>query len=136
MGPAGLPLEISSLVKIISKFNKTISESEIIQFLQDVLGIKLPSSLQNLEMDGMDICNFSTEIKKARKTMPESNVNLYPGFEAVDFPPICSMDEKTLIMYMNEILKNNLNGFVLSWDISRIPENHLNLVGDLIEKNK
>jgi hypothetical protein len=40
------------------------------------------------------------------------------------------MDSKTLTRYLEEFRKNELNGFVLSWDISKIPESYFSLVGD------
>jgi len=83
-----------------------------------------------LKNEGLDIHNFTTEIKKASGKLVNLNTNIYPGFEAVVFPPICSMDSETLIGYLKEVRKNELKGFVLSWDISKIPENYFSLVGD------
>jgi len=130
MGPAGLPIELLSLIQIMKKENHLLSESDVMEFIQDNIGLDLPKNGELLKNDGLDIHNFTTEIKKASGKLVNLNTNIYPGFEAVVFPPICSMDSETLIGYLKEVRKNELKGFVLSWDISKIPENYFSLVGD------
>ena len=125
MGPAGLPMEFSSLVKIIKGINTALTETDIIQFFSGSLSIQLPESLKAIENTGLSFDVFSDEIKKAENWINNGNINIYPGFEAVKFPPICDMSEKGVKHYLKQVERNNLKGFVLSWDISKIPESHI-----------
>jgi hypothetical protein len=130
MGPAGLPIELLSLIQIMKTGNNFLSESDVMELIQETIGLGLPENEEDLKNSGVAIHNFTTEIKKASANLANIHTDIYPGFEAVDFPPICSMDSKTLTRYLEEFRKNELNGFVLSWDISKIPESYFSLVGD------
>jgi len=114
-------MEFSSLVKIIKGINTGLAESDIIHFLSEVLAIELPDTLKEIENEGLSFEVFSDEVKKAESWINNQNINIYPGFEAVKFPPICDMSEKGVKHYLKQVERNDLKGFVLSWDISRIP---------------
>src|SRR6056297_625799 len=133
MGPAGLPIELLSLIQMMKTGNHFLPESDVMELIQKTIGLGLPENEEGLKKNGMAVHTFTTEINKASAKLANSHTDIYPGFEAVDFPPICSMDSKTLTRYLEEFRKNELNGFVLSWDISKIPESYFSLVGDFIE---
>jgi hypothetical protein len=131
MGPAGLPMEFASLVKIVRGLNAGMPEGEIIRFFKDKLAVDLPQTLSAIEKDGLAFSVFSDEMNKAENFTPDGMTTFYPGFEAVTFPPVCDMTEERLKQYQEEIRKNELPGFVLSWDISKIPEKNIQVMEQL-----
>jgi len=130
MGPAGVPLEIYSLIKIIKSINKNIPERIIIECFEELLVMNLPVSLESFSANGIPVVNFPQEISKIHSKINSDNIKIYPGFEAVKFAPICDMSKEGIKEYLAFVKHLNLEGFVLSWDISKIPLEHFEFVSD------
>lgn len=129
MGPAGLPLELIAIVKTIQNLNPYLSESSIWEFLSASISLDLPTSSILMEESGLSQENVTREIGRAKESIPQG-VRLYPGFETVFFPPICTITSLHLDQYIQAIRETHLEGFVISWDISRIPMTFFQKIGD------
>jgi len=134
MGPAGLPMELLSLGKIIQRINGRLSEEEILWILEELTGLSLPRSFKNLIYEGIDLGNFRLEIDRAIYRAKDSKTRIFAGFEAVDFPPICTVDSADIRRYLELSTEMDLGGIVLSWDIRRIPDENIEAVGGFFER--
>ena len=130
MGPAGLPMEILSITTILKKKNKYLKEEEILEILQDIFNIILPKSLKEIRTNGLELKNYEIELDKITQMNLSDDLNVYPGFEAVNLPPICSINENILRNYIKLSLEREHKGFILSWDIKSIPERNLSVLGE------
>ncbi|HPE54593.1 MAG TPA: hypothetical protein PK852_10825, partial [Mesotoga prima] len=61
------------------------------------------------------------------------SVKVFPGFEAVNLPPVCSVGLEEVRNYVDATLRKGHDGFVLSWDIRHISDAILEYVGDRFE---
>ncbi|MGC9384493.1 MAG: hypothetical protein ACP5D6_07840 [Kosmotogaceae bacterium] len=134
MGPAGLPMEFLSLIRILKGFNRNITEKMSIEVIEELKGVKLPQKTIDFVESGISIDNYETELKKINSMNIPDDVNVYPGFEGVHLPPISSVNLDTLRSYIKITFENNFKGFVLSWDIKSITEKNINFVGDALER--
>ncbi len=128
MGPAGVPMEIYSLIKSLRFLNNYIEESGIMECMEELLHMNLSVSMQNMAHNGIPMINFPLEIKKAFSCLRDSSAKIYPGFEAVSFPPVCDVNAKNIKDCLIHVEHLNLDGFVLSWDISKIPYENIKAV--------
>ncbi|MFO7882056.1 MAG: hypothetical protein R6U52_05920 [Kosmotogaceae bacterium] len=134
MGPAGLPMEFLSLIRMLKSFNKNITEKMSIEVIEELKDIKLPQKTIDFVESGISLDNYETELKKINSMNIPDDVNVYPGFEGVHLPPISSVNLETLRSYIKITFENNFRGFVLSWDIKSITEKNINFVGDALER--
>jgi len=133
MGPAGLPMELLSLAKTLMKLVPEFSEKEALKIISEFVGLAIPGSFDELTADGIDQSNFSLELDKIVRMSLSPSVKVFPGFEAVEIPPVCSIGTHEVKNYVETTLEKGYYGFVLSWDIRHIQDSTLEYVGDLIE---
>lgn len=133
-GPAGIPLELYSLLKALAYLNSNLKESELIKVFERVLGINLPERIVDVLNKGVSENLLASEINKVTKLNLPKNVNIYPGFEAVQKYEICSIDEKILEKYLKEIVSTNVKGIVISWDLLDIPDENMKFMGEFLRK--
>lgn len=133
MGPAGLPMELLSLGKIIQRINGKLSEEEILWILEELTCLSLPKSFKSLVDEGIDMKNFGLELVRAISRAKDSKTRIFAGFEAVNFPPICTVDSVDIRRYLELSREMDLGGIVLSWDIRRIPDENIEAVGGFFE---
>lgn len=133
MGPAGLPMEFLSLIRILKSFNNKITEKMSTEVIEELKEMKFPQKTIDFVESGISLDNYETELKKINRMNIPDDVNVYPGFEGVHLPPISSVNLKTLRNYIKITFENNFKGFVLSWDIKSITEKNINFVGDALE---
>lgn len=132
MGPAGLPMELLSLAKILRELNGNISERDSLWVLEQLTGLDLPESFGELASKGLTLDNYDRELEKLESLDRGGAVRIYPGFEAVAFPPVCSVDPAIVGEYVRRTLNRGYRGFTLSWDIRQIPPANLEAVGDFL----
>jgi len=131
-GPAGVPLEISCLVKAFRTINDKLNEKSILKFFENIIGTELPESLHVLSEKGISEEFLSIELDKIKRLGLSNKVKIYPGFEAVRIPGICIIDERILGNYIEQIY-DKTEGFIASWNLLDIPESNLKLISKSLQ---
>lgn len=129
IGPAGIPLEISCLINAFKSINNNLDEKNLLKFFENFIGIKLPGSLNFLLKEGISEEFLSVEIKKIKNSGLSSELKVYPGFEAVNIPGLCVINEGILGNYLKQIY-DKVKGFIVSWNLLDIPESNLKLISE------
>ena len=132
-GPAGIPMEIASLIKIFQRLNPSTEDCLAFEVLKNVFDLKIPSKLDILLSKGVPITNFRKELKTIQEEFPALKSRVYPGFEAVFWPSIASISKSMVKEYLKIIYEGKFPGFFASWDINKIPLENLRTIGDFIE---
>jgi len=133
MGPAGLPMELLSMAQILMDHALRLSEREALEIIGELTGLLLPESFEEIRMRGIDQKNYELELNKIDQMNLNPVTRIFPGFEAVNFPPVCSVGLEEVGNYVKATLRKGHDGFVLSWDIRHISDKVLEYVGDLVE---
>ncbi|AFK07882.1 hypothetical protein Theba_2253 [Mesotoga prima MesG1.Ag.4.2] len=133
MGPAGLPMELLSLAKILVEHASRLSEREALEIIGELTGLLLPESFDEIRMKGIDQKNYELELNKIDQMNLNPVIRIFPGFEAVNLPPVCSVGLEEVRNYVDATLRKGHDGFVLSWDIRHISDAILEYVGDRFE---
>ena len=132
--PAGLPLEIYSFLKAILEINPVLNENELMCKVSSLTGVALPANLDKLLINGISEYMICGEMEKIKELdLPES-VNIYVGLEAVQIPGLCNITEKILKKYLKSVIEADIKGIILSWDLFKIPDNNLRIVGEFLSK--
>lgn len=134
-GPAGLPAELLSLASIVQTMTPSLDRRLVLEGLCCFLGIDGGEPITRIDQEGLPLGNFSRQIDMilAKDLSPETDI--YPGFEAVDFPPVYSINHEHLASYLHDCMTHETGGFVLSWDICKMRDETIEFVGDFIERN-
>ncbi len=133
MGPAGLPMELLSLAQILVDHALRLSEREALEIIGELTGLLLPESFEEIRMRGIDQKNYELELNKIDQMNLNPVTRIFPGFEAINLPPVCSVGLEEVVNYVEATLRKGHDGFVLSWDIRHISGKILEYVGDLVE---
>ena len=133
-GPAGLPLELSSLLKALMNLAPNLEEELLIQEISRMLGVCLPGKRETLLKKGVPEEIIRMEMQKVNDSDLEKKTKIYIGWEAVQIPDIAYIDSGVLEKYLSTIWKSNLEGKVISRDLLKIPDENLKLVGDFLLK--
>ncbi len=134
-GPAGLPAELLSLANIAKPMTPRLDRRALLEGLCCFLGIDGGEPITSIDPEGLPLRNFSRQIDMilAKDLSPETDI--YPGFEAVDFPPVYSINHEHLASYLRDCMTFETGGLVLSWDICKMKDETIEFVGDYIERN-
>jgi len=132
--PAGLPLELYSFLRAILEINPALNENELMCKASPLTGVALPANLDKLLINGISEYMICSEIERIKELdLPES-VNIYVGLEAVKIPGLCNITEKILKKYLKSVIEADIKGIILSWDLLKIPEENLKIVGEFLSK--
>ena len=132
--PAGLPLELYSFLRAILEINPALNENELMCKASPLTGVALPANLDKLLINGISEYMICSEIERIKELdLPES-VNIYVGLEAVQIPGLCNITEKILKKYLKSVIEADIKGIILSWDLLKIPEENLKIVGEFLSK--
>jgi len=132
--PAGLPLELYSFLRAILEINPALNENELMCKASPLTGVALPENLDKLLINGISEYMICSEIERIKELdLPES-VNIYVGLEAVQIPGLCNITEKILKKYLKSVIEADIKGIILSWDLLKIPEENLKIVGEFLSK--
>ena len=132
--PAGLPLEIYSFLKAILEMNPAFNENELMCKVSPLIGVALPAGLNKLLKNGISDYIICNEMEKIKELDLPKNINVYVGLEAVQIPGLCNITENILIKYLESLIEANIKGVILSWDLFKIPDNNLRIVGEFLSK--
>ena len=133
-GPAGLPLELYCLLKAILDINPALDEGQLIQEISRMIGVDLPAQINGLLKKGISEQIICSEMKKIKEFNLPEKVDTYLGIEAVQITGICNIDKSILKKYLELFIKTGAKGIILSWDLLKIPDENLRIVGDFLSK--
>jgi hypothetical protein len=133
-GPAGLPLELFCFMKAILEINPALDEIQLIGEVSRLIGVELPTKLNELLKNGISEYIISREIEKVKEFNLPEKVEIYVGLEAVQIPGVCHIDKSILKKYLKSVLEEDIKGILLSWNLWKIPDENLKLVGDFLLK--
>ncbi len=133
-GPAGLPLELSCLMKAILNLNPSLDESRFMLEISRMLGVKLPSQVADLSEKGIPENMIGQEMQRIKDYHLPKSVKVFIGLEAVQIPGICHIDKRILEKYLRRVLAMDLEGIVLSWNLLKIPDENIEFAGDYLLK--
>jgi len=130
LGPAGIPLEISCLIRALRILCPKLSENDIINFFNRIFDNKLPENENKILKNGISEEFVSIELAKIKKLKLSKEVQIYPGVETVKIPQFSTyIDKKILEKYLSQI-KQKVTGFIPSWNLLYIPDDNLEIIAN------
>ncbi len=132
-GPASLPLEISSIIKIFQQINKDLKYDTLEVLMGKLIGINNFIISHNDEKISPITDILKHELYKAR-TLFNVNIPIYPGFEAVNLPGVCDVGEKEMEQYLRVLIDENLDGFILSWTLPLMAKENIKVFANYLSK--
>ena len=130
--PAGLPLELYCFIRAILDINPALDEGQLIREISRIIGVDLPTQINDLLKNGISESIICSEIQRIKELDLTESVNIYVGLEAVQMPGLCNITEKILKKYLKSVIEADIKGMVLSWDLLKIPDENLKIVGDIL----
>ena len=130
--PAGLPLELYCFISAILDINPALDEGQLIREISRIIGVDLPIQINDLLKNGISEHIIYSEMQKIREFNLPEKVDTYVGIEAVQIPGLCNITDKILKKYLRSVIEADIKGMVLSWDLLKIPDENLQLVGDIL----
>jgi len=130
--PAGLPLELYCFIRAILNINPILDESLLIREISRIIGVDLPTKIDELLKNGVSENIIYREIQKIKELNLRESVDIYVGLEAVQIPGLCNITERILKKYLKLVIETDIEGMILSWDLLKIPDENLQLVGDIL----
>jgi len=130
--PAGLPLELYCFIRAILDINPVLDEGQLILEISRIIGVDLPTQINELLKNGVSENIIYSEMQKIKELNLRENVDIYVGLEAVQIPGLCNITERILKIYLKSVIETDIKGMILSWDLLKIPDENLQLVGDIL----
>lgn len=117
MGPAGLRLEIQSLVDDMDRIG--IPKEEVLNWAERVFPWFSNSFYSEMIHDGIPIDVIQREVQSAVNQACSAPV--FMGLETVSFPGVIDMTPKQVTALVNAGIDAGADGFVFSWDLLHTP---------------
>jgi hypothetical protein len=133
-GPAGLPLELSCFMRALLNMNSALDEGRLIREISRIIGVDLPNQLNDLLKNGVSEKIIYREMQRIKELDLAESVSIYVGLEAVKIPGLCNITAKILKKYLESVTEADVKGIILSWDLLKIPDENLRIVGDFLSK--
>lgn len=130
--PAGLPLELYCFIRAILDINPALDEGQLIREISRIIGVDLPSQINELLKIGISEHIICSEMQKIKEFNLPEEIDIYIGIEAVQIPEVCNIDRSILKKYLKSVIKADSKGIILSWDLLKIPDENLKLAGDIL----
>lgn len=130
--PAGLPLELYCFIRAILDINPVLDEGQLIREISRIIGADLPTQINELLKNGVSENIIYSEMQKIKELNLKESVDIYIGLEAVQIPGLCNITERILKKYLKSMIETDIKGMILSWDLLKIPDENLQLVGDIL----
>ena len=130
--PAGLPLELYCFIRAILDINPVLDEGQLIREISRIIGVDLPTQINELLKNGVSENIIYSEMQKIKELNLRESVDIYVGLEAVQIPGLCNITERILKIYLKSVIETDIKGMILSWDLLKIPDENLQLVGDIL----
>ncbi len=124
-GPAGFPLELHSIIHSLLTFNRDLKQEDVADGLSDILGVKLPATLNLLMTNGIPEEMIFYEIKNINGLNLKSGVDIYPGFEVMKMDDLCVITDKILESYLDNVFAQKAKGMVMAWDLLDMPDENV-----------
>ena len=131
IGPAGVPLEISCLIRALEILCPNLNEQDIVQFFERVLQVPLPKSVEAILARGITEEFVARELDKIENLSLSDDVRIYPGIEAVKNPQFSlTIDQQILEKYLSHI-HHKADGCIASWNVLYIPDENWKIIAEL-----
>ena len=127
LGPAGIPYELSNLIRWIKK-QYIFQAKEIIEWMSNITGLHLPDTHIGLQNKGLAPETIVFEYKRAQSLVKNT---LLPGIELVDIEGVTRLNRHQIMSDLTALHSAGAEGLVLSWDLRHIPYERLELVGKI-----
>ncbi len=127
LGPAGIPYELSNLIRWIKKQN-IFQAKEIIEWMSNITGLHLPDTRNDLQTKGLAPEAIVSEYRRAQSIIRKI---LLPGIELVDIEGVTRLNRNQIMSDLTALHSAGAEGPVLSWDLRHIPYERLELVGKI-----
>jgi len=132
--PAGFPLELYCFIKAILNINPALDESRLTREISRIIGVELPTRINDLLKNGISEKIICSEMQKIKEFDLPEKASIYVGIEAIQIPGLCNITEKILKKYLKSVIEADIKGIILSWDLLKIPDENLKIVGDFLSK--
>jgi len=122
--PAGIPFELSGLLKYLTR-STHLSEELALGWLGQAIGMTLPVSFRSLEEDGLSPLALEAEVKSG---VEACSVPAVAGIELVELEGVTSLLPDQIRADLTAIKRAGSAGLAISWDLLHIPLDRLAIV--------
>ncbi len=129
-GPAGLPLELASLTRALSALCLGLGDAGACRLVGAATGWDIPESSAELLAHGLPESVIASELGRIR-SLGLSGTAVYAGIEAVSIPAFHIDVTREVLERSLSCLGEPATGLIASWNLLRIPEENLRLIGAL-----
>jgi len=130
VGPAGLPLEISSLWKALQVLHPPADPALIRAGLKEVFGWSLPDTEAELLAHGLRPGVISSELARIADLLQGASGRVYAGIEAVRIPFFGIDTTPEILRASLSEVRAPATGVIASWALLHIPEDNLRVLGE------
>lgn len=134
IGPAGVPLEILSLIRALRRLCPQVSDLQRIAFCARFLNVPLPGTEELIAQHGIPEAFVAHELEKIRSFALPEEIEIYPGVEMVKHPHFdLNISQQILEKYLAAI-EGKADGLVASWNLLYIPDEHWKLMRQYVKE--
>jgi hypothetical protein len=127
-GPATLPFELTDLVHWLIA-QEGLSETKALQYLSELIGFTLPSSLLRLRESGLSSQSLAAEFYRGQQVVDQDR--LLVGVELVQIPGVSELNTAQIEANLRAFKASGVEGLALSWDLWHMPLERLALVAQV-----
>jgi hypothetical protein len=129
--PAGLPFELSGLLKYLAS-STNLSEVQSLELMSQFTGLPLPTSFESLIKEGL---SSSALEKEVRRGIGSCTVPVLAGLELVKLEGVTFQTPAHIQADLVGLKSANPGGLAISWDLHHIPLDWLDLVRQVYLSN-
>jgi len=133
--PSGFSLELFCLLKSLIDLNPKLQERDIINLFKSILQIDLPDKGDQLIEKGVPEEIIFQEMEKINHLNLAEGVDVYTGIEVMKMGDLCMISEQILKKYLQNIMKSQAKGIIMSWNILEMPFENLTLIGKYLNRS-
>lgn len=134
--PSGFSLELFCLLKSLIALNPKLQERDIINLFKSILKIDLPDTGDQLIEKGVPEEIIFQEMEKINHLNLAEGVDVYTGIEVMKMGDLCMISEQILKKYLQNIMKSQAKGIIMSWNILEMPFENLSLIGKYLNRSQ
>jgi hypothetical protein len=124
--PAGLPYELSGLVRFLTQ-RTSLDEEQAMSMIAECISLPLPGR-QSFQCDGLSPVALEREV---RRGVQITSAPILAGVELVDVPGVTHLHPAQIRQDLAAIKRANPAGLAISWDLLIIPLHWLDLVAQV-----
>ena len=133
--PSGFSLELYCLLKSLIDLNPALKEKDILNLFENILKIDLPDEGDQLIEKGVSEEIIFQEMEKINHLKLAKGVDVYTGVEVMKMGDLCMISEQILKNYLQNIIKSQAKGIIMSWNILEMPFENLTLIGKYLNRS-